>query len=1131
MKKLNRLLLINWHYFSKQLIDFGDMNYLTGSNTAGKSTIIDALQVVLMGETRSSAFNRAASKKSERTLYSYLIGSMGEDVENGIKSLRSGKDFSSYIVAEFYDTIKDEYFCFGAAFDVYSDGTDTKKRFFYLKDHIPDTNFITSKYAMNTVHLVEFFKKTYPQNKYQITGTIQTYQELILAKLNVHDRKMFSMLKKSISFEPINDIEKFITENVCDTDDENDIDIATMQENISYYMRQEELAKVFEEKLDALEQIRIAFSEVQRYAAQKKRQQFLIDYANYETAKLELKNAETESEEYDNDIQEFSDKYKSLEDLIVRLEQEKKDLENERNKYRNENNIDRLEEDIKNCKNIIEEANNKISSFVLSVRRNCEKWLGIISAAQAAEPSQEFADFCGKLTDMLKRLEKIREDKIGDYSLAFFSDISSQFNNVKAYVLPVLAEATGELNKAKQEKEVLEDAIKKLSSGIMQYPPKAQAFKDAVAYGLHQKYEHTVAVNFFADLIDVTDEEWHNAVEGYLNTQRMNLIIEPKYFRDAYNIYKEKRHEIGAYEYRIVDCDKVLNANKNIVQNSLSDVVSSDNRYAKAYAEYLMGSVTRCYNDKSIREHKRSVTRECMIYSGYSVGSLNKNAYSSPHIGRDSLKKQLEIKTKELEALKRRIAELSTLEAALKPVIEQDWFLSAEYIAAAVTDTFDLNDKRAYYRIELEKIRKLYESLDLFWITNMDKKIGDKETEIKAAYDKKEETAKFISDYKNEKERTVTQEIPAIRQKILQCDNTIKEHYDEEYVHSIKAGYYDAELKKRSTPMAVATGFESPLKQTETILNDKCDDIIKLRSEYNRVQNVSFTFHDPYNNDDYENEYVKIKDTELPKYREEIIKAKDDAMAQFKSDFLYKLQRNINEAIDRIDELNRALKNARFGNDTYRFKVEPDPAYREYYDMITSDLLINGDNTLFSYEFTNRYQSTLDSLFSQIISLSDNDRESAAKNIEMFSKYTTYLSFDLYSTDINGRTDKLSKSIFTKSGGETQTPFYISVLASFAQLYRVNDTKETGNTFRLVIFDEAFNKMDSERISESVKLLKHFKLQAIICSPSEKAGEIAPMADTTLLVNKEKFKNGYRSSVIKWTKEMSDRYGLPETDT
>ena len=103
MKKLTRLLLINWHYFQNQMIDFGTINFLTGKNSAGKSTIIDALQIVLLGEIRSSAFNRAASKKSERTLKSYLIGSLGEDIQSGIRSLREGKDFSSYIVAEFFD--------------------------------------------------------------------------------------------------------------------------------------------------------------------------------------------------------------------------------------------------------------------------------------------------------------------------------------------------------------------------------------------------------------------------------------------------------------------------------------------------------------------------------------------------------------------------------------------------------------------------------------------------------------------------------------------------------------------------------------------------------------------------------------------------------------------------------------------------------------------------------------------------------------------------------------------------------------------------------------------------------------------------------------------------------------------
>ena len=53
MKKLKKILLINWLYFSKELIEVGDINFLTGKNGAGKSTVIDALQIVLLGETRT----------------------------------------------------------------------------------------------------------------------------------------------------------------------------------------------------------------------------------------------------------------------------------------------------------------------------------------------------------------------------------------------------------------------------------------------------------------------------------------------------------------------------------------------------------------------------------------------------------------------------------------------------------------------------------------------------------------------------------------------------------------------------------------------------------------------------------------------------------------------------------------------------------------------------------------------------------------------------------------------------------------------------------------------------------------------------------------------------------------------
>ena len=62
MKKLKKILLINWLYFSKQLIEVEDINFLTGKNGAGKSTVIDALQIVLSAKPIPAILTRRRMK-------------------------------------------------------------------------------------------------------------------------------------------------------------------------------------------------------------------------------------------------------------------------------------------------------------------------------------------------------------------------------------------------------------------------------------------------------------------------------------------------------------------------------------------------------------------------------------------------------------------------------------------------------------------------------------------------------------------------------------------------------------------------------------------------------------------------------------------------------------------------------------------------------------------------------------------------------------------------------------------------------------------------------------------------------------------------------------------------------------
>ena len=67
---LSRMCLNNWHYIDRKILSFHkEINFFTGHSGSGKSTIIDALQVVLYANTDGRGFfNKAAADDSDRSL-------------------------------------------------------------------------------------------------------------------------------------------------------------------------------------------------------------------------------------------------------------------------------------------------------------------------------------------------------------------------------------------------------------------------------------------------------------------------------------------------------------------------------------------------------------------------------------------------------------------------------------------------------------------------------------------------------------------------------------------------------------------------------------------------------------------------------------------------------------------------------------------------------------------------------------------------------------------------------------------------------------------------------------------------------------------------------------------------------
>ena len=164
-------------------------------------------------------------------------------------------------------------------------------------------------------------------------------------------------------------------------------------------------------------------------------------------------------------------------------------------------------------------------------------------------------------------------------------------------------------------------------------------------------------------------------------------------------------------------------------------------------------------------------------------------------------------------------------------------------------------------------------------------------------------------------------------------------------------------------------------------------------------------------------------------------------------------------------------------------------------------LLSTGGWNICSDSFNRKYQKEIDSLFQLLVRDDQASAERAKeyeKNVQKYTDYRTYLRFDLLVTNDQGETQRLSRMLLKKSGGETQLPFYIAMLASFSQTCRLHTPKD--DTIHLIVLDEAFSKMDSERIQESIGLLRQIGLQAIFSAPSEKIGDIAPYVSRSVVV-------------------------------
>ena len=323
------MLMIHWHNYEKELISYDMINFLTGKTAAGKSTIIDALQLVLLGDTNGNFFNKAANQKSARTLKSYLFGEIGDDGDSGFRYMRNER-FSSYVALEFEDTEKKSKFTTGIVCDCYKDQSFEYKWFMLHNQGFPENLFIDemTKVPYDIQGLKSYLNRTLGRKKsnlYEFYDTNKRYQEVTLGKFGQIKSKYRTLLRKAVPFSPIADIEQFITESICDV--RNNIDVEQMQSDIRQYKNLEDDAKKTQERIIKLKEINKVNESYEREKEKYLQQKYIVDRAEKDEYVEQAQKYSKEIEKKQLSIEKNQIQMDALKEQIEKMKAEVSKLE------------------------------------------------------------------------------------------------------------------------------------------------------------------------------------------------------------------------------------------------------------------------------------------------------------------------------------------------------------------------------------------------------------------------------------------------------------------------------------------------------------------------------------------------------------------------------------------------------------------------------------------------------------------------------------------------------------------------------------------------------------------------------------------------------------------------------------
>ena len=609
MIALRRVRLVGWHFFDDASIPIGEATLFAGDNGSGKSTVVDAIQYALAANLNRIRFNAAASdKKAGRTLEGYVRGKTG--LESG-EYLRD--DAVAHVMLQF--DVNGASFCAGICVEAFKDEVQVRE-FPWIADDA-DIDGLAVRDAENRPFAGRVFRDLLKASGASSFESKREYNAELTHRLGVFRRNAefnpyLDALVRSVSFSPLSSVDRFVCDYILE---DRPVDVSAMKSNLESYKEAEREAEAAILKIEALRTIGKTAADWVQFDRLIVLQEYLkvraeASLAAERSARLEKRNAELE-----RDIERSSSAAARLTEEKARLEASRRDAE-------------------------AALARNDAYQLVRNLREKRE--ILVRELMRAKEKAERWELLRGQCAALLGRaLGGKKKEFDPDAELAAIDMERAEISAARASLEREKVETATAASETAAE-------LADLERGLPRYPASSARLKAELE-------KRGIPCWIFADLVEVEEADWRNAVEGWLNTLRFAVLVEPGRFREALGAYDALPREVAGVA--LPNLERMRGAVSRA--NSLAPVVSTESPYARIYADFILGDVMKATLD-TLKDFEKSVTRECMSYSRFTATRMKEETYARWYLGRAARERRIEELRTELGRLRALDKELET---------------------------------------------------------------------------------------------------------------------------------------------------------------------------------------------------------------------------------------------------------------------------------------------------------------------------------------------------------------------------------------------------------------------------------------------------------------------------------------